>query len=376
MAEFRRATGLPTATNMIATDWRQLAHALSLQSVDIPLADPHFWTMAGSVRVAQTCRDWGLTWGSHSNNHFDVSLAMFTHVGAAAPGRVTAIDTHWIWQDGQRLTKEPLQIDGGQVAGAEEAGPGRRARHGRSREGAPALPAARPRRARRRDGDAVPDPRLEVRSEAAGARPLNTMKPDALLMSPPSCACGTALAQGAFPTHAVTMVVPFPPGGGTDTGARIVAQKLGAKWGQTVVVENKGGAAGSIGADMVAKAKPDGYTILMGNIGTQAINPSLYKKLPYDPATAFAPISLVAELPLAMMVNPAVPAKTREGIRRAGEAASRASSATAARAPAARRTSPPRCSRKRPAPSSCTCRTAAAARRSATCWPATCSSRS
>ena len=115
MAEFRRATGLPTATNMIATDWRQLTHALSLQSVDIPLADPHFWTMAGSVKVAQTCRDWGLTWGSHSNNHFDVSLAMFTHVGAAAPGRVTAIDTHWIWQDGQRLTKDPLQIVGGHV---------------------------------------------------------------------------------------------------------------------------------------------------------------------------------------------------------------------------------------------------------------------
>jgi glucarate dehydratase len=115
MAEFRRATGLPTATNMIATDWRQLSHALSLQSVDIPLADPHFWTMAGSVRVAQTCRDWGLTWGSHSNNHFDVSLAMFTHVGAAAPGKVTAIDTHWIWQDGQRLTKDPLQIIGGHV---------------------------------------------------------------------------------------------------------------------------------------------------------------------------------------------------------------------------------------------------------------------
>jgi glucarate dehydratase len=115
MAEFRRATGLPTATNMVATDWRQMVHALSLQSVDIPLADPHFWTMAGSVRVAQTCRDWGLTWGSHSNNHFDVSLAMFTQVAAAAPGRVTAIDTHWIWQDGQRLTKQPLQIVGGLI---------------------------------------------------------------------------------------------------------------------------------------------------------------------------------------------------------------------------------------------------------------------
>ena len=124
MAEFRRATGLPTATNMVATDWRQLQHALSLQSVDIPLADPHFWTMAGSVRVAQTCRDWGLTWGSHSNNHFDVSLAMFTHVGAAAPGKVTAIDTHWIWQDGQRLTKEPLQIVGGHVQVPKKPGLG------------------------------------------------------------------------------------------------------------------------------------------------------------------------------------------------------------------------------------------------------------
>ena len=124
MAEFRRATGLPTATNMIATDWRQMAHALALQSVDIPLADPHFWTMAGSVRVAQTCRDWGLTWGSHSNNHFDVSLAMFTHVGAAAPGKVTAIDTHWIWQDGQFLTKEPLQIEGGHVQVPKKPGLG------------------------------------------------------------------------------------------------------------------------------------------------------------------------------------------------------------------------------------------------------------
>ncbi|MEI7613912.1 MAG: glucarate dehydratase [Betaproteobacteria bacterium] len=115
MAEFRRATGLPTATNMIATDWRQLAHSIQLQSVDIPLADPHFWTLQGSVRVAQMCQMFGLTWGSHSNNHFDISLAMFTHVGAAAPGRVTAIDTHWIWQDGQRLTKEPLKIVGGLI---------------------------------------------------------------------------------------------------------------------------------------------------------------------------------------------------------------------------------------------------------------------
>ncbi|NOV27031.1 glucarate dehydratase [Cupriavidus necator] len=115
MAEFRTATGLPTATNMIATDWRQMGHAVRLQSVDIPLADPHFWTMQGSVRVAQMCAEWGLTWGSHSNNHFDISLAMFTHVAAAAPGRVTAIDTHWIWQDGEHLTRNPLKIEGGLV---------------------------------------------------------------------------------------------------------------------------------------------------------------------------------------------------------------------------------------------------------------------
>lgn len=115
MAEFRRATGLPTATNMVATDWPQLEDAIRLHAVDIPLADPHFWTMQGSVKVAQTCRQHGLTWGSHSNNHFDISLAMFTHVAAAAPGKVTAIDTHWIWQDGQRLTKEPLIIKDGRL---------------------------------------------------------------------------------------------------------------------------------------------------------------------------------------------------------------------------------------------------------------------
>ena len=124
MAEFRRATGMPTATNMVATDWRQMGHAILLQSVDIPLADPHFWTMQGSVRVAQMCRDWGLTWGSHSNNHFDISLAMFTQVAAAAPGSITAIDTHWIWQDGQRLTKEPLAIRGGMVKLPERPGLG------------------------------------------------------------------------------------------------------------------------------------------------------------------------------------------------------------------------------------------------------------
>jgi glucarate dehydratase len=109
---------------MIATDWRQLAHAIQLHSVDIPLADPHFWTMQGAVRVAQTCRDFGLTWGSHSNNHFDISLAMVTHAAAAAPGAITAIDTHWIWQDGQRLTKEPFKIVNGFIGVPQRPGLG------------------------------------------------------------------------------------------------------------------------------------------------------------------------------------------------------------------------------------------------------------
>ena len=124
MAEFRRATNMPTATNMVATDWRQLRHAIRLNAVDIPLADPHFWTMHGSVRVAQTCRDSGLTWGSHSNNHFDISLAMITQVAAAAPGAITAVDTHWIWQDGQHLTRNPLQIKDGTITVPDRPGLG------------------------------------------------------------------------------------------------------------------------------------------------------------------------------------------------------------------------------------------------------------
>ncbi len=125
MSEFRRRTGFPTATNMIATDWREVSHSLESQAVDIILADPHFWTMAGSVRVGQMCHDFGYTWGSHSNNHFDISLAMFTQVGAAVPGEYNALDTHWIWQEGlERLTKEPLQIVDGCIAVPKKPGLG------------------------------------------------------------------------------------------------------------------------------------------------------------------------------------------------------------------------------------------------------------
>lgn len=115
LAEFRKATNLPTATNMVDTDWRQMQHAVALNSVSIPLADPHFWTMEGSVRVAQLCHDFGLNWGIHSNNHFDISLAIVANTATAAPGDIYAIDTHWIWQDGQNLTKNPYQIKDGQL---------------------------------------------------------------------------------------------------------------------------------------------------------------------------------------------------------------------------------------------------------------------
>ena len=125
LAEFRRATGVPTATNMVATDWREMTSTLLLQSVSIPLADPHFWTMRGSVRVAQLCHDTGLTWGCHSNNHFDISLAMVAHCGAAAPGDYNAIDTHWIWQEGtERLTVNPPAISDGEVAVTDKPGLG------------------------------------------------------------------------------------------------------------------------------------------------------------------------------------------------------------------------------------------------------------
>lgn len=125
VSEFRRRTGFPTATNMIATDWREIGHSLESQAVDIILADPHFWTMEGSVRVAQMCHDFGYTWGSHSNNHFDISLAMMTHVGAAVPGFYNALDTHWIWQEGiERLTKDPLKIVDGAIEVPKKPGLG------------------------------------------------------------------------------------------------------------------------------------------------------------------------------------------------------------------------------------------------------------
>ena len=121
----------------------------------------------------------------------------------------------------------------------------------------------------------------------------------------------TTPTPDTYPNHAVTFIVPFSAGGGTDVAGRLIAAKLQQKWGQTVVVDNRAGSAGIVGVDAVAKARPDGYTLLVANVGTQSINPTLYnKKLPYDADTAFAPISLVAELPFALLVSSAFPART------------------------------------------------------------------
>jgi tripartite-type tricarboxylate transporter receptor subunit TctC len=114
----------------------------------------------------------------------------------------------------------------------------------------------------------------------------------------------------AWPAKAVTFVVPFAPGGGTDITARTVATKLQQLWGQPVVVENRGGAGGVIGTDVVAKARPDGYTLLIANVGITSINPALYPKLPYDADKAFAPISLVCELPFVLMASLKLPANS------------------------------------------------------------------
>ena len=123
------------------------------------------------------------------------------------------------------------------------------------------------------------------------------------------CVPGLALAQ-AYPSKPIRFVVPYPAGGPLDTVARLLAQKVSEGVGQPVVVDNKPGAGGNIGADIVAKSPADGYTILMGAVATHAINPTLYASIPYDPVRDFAPITQVASTPNVLVVNPAVPATT------------------------------------------------------------------
>jgi len=126
-------------------------------------------------------------------------------------------------------------------------------------------------------------------------------------------ACGamqSMLHAADYPVRPVRFVVPFPPGGNTDILARTLANALTDMWKQQLVIDNRGGAAGGIGTDLVAKSPPDGYTILLGTIGSISINPSIYKNLPYDPLRDLAPVTLMSSNPLVMMVHPSVPAKS------------------------------------------------------------------
>ena len=127
-------------------------------------------------------------------------------------------------------------------------------------------------------------------------------------------ACGGAGAQEQYPSKSVRMVVPFAAGGPTDTVARVVSAKMGDLLGQPFVTENRAGAGGNVGADVVARAAPDGYTLLMGTVSTHAINPGLYKKIPYDPVRDFAPVGQVGVTPILLAVHPSVPARDVQGL--------------------------------------------------------------
>ena len=120
----------------------------------------------------------------------------------------------------------------------------------------------------------------------------------------------TAVAAQAFPSKPIRIIAPFPPASVADVLARPIAQKMNETWGQPVIVDNRTGAAGSVGADVVAKAPPDGYTVLLGTIGTNAINAALYSKMPYDVRTDFAPVTLVARTYLLLVMHPSVPVRT------------------------------------------------------------------
>jgi len=140
-------------------------------------------------------------------------------------------------------------------------------------------------------------------------RKTTTLLSVALLVAPCAVAAAPARADD-YPSRKITLVVPYPPGGGVDAMARVMAQKLSDAFHQQVIVENRGGAGGTVGTRFVARAEPDGYTLLLGHTGTISINPSLYPKLDIDPRRDFAPIGLVASMPVALLANPSFPAKT------------------------------------------------------------------
>src|SRR5207253_6581637 len=123
--------------------------------------------------------------------------------------------------------------------------------------------------------------------------------------------CLAALAQAQpYPVKPIHLIVPFPPGGGNDTVARAIAQQAGPDLGQPLVIDNRPGAGGSVGAELAAKAPPDGYTLFLAGVGSHAVNPNLHRHLPYDAIRDFTPVTLIASAPSVLVVNPSVPAKT------------------------------------------------------------------
>jgi glucarate dehydratase len=286
-----------------------------------PAGRPALLDHAGSVRLAQLCDEWGLTWGSHSNNHFDVSLAMFTTAPPPAPGNITAIDTHWIWQEGrERLTKEPLRIVGGAVEVPQGPASGSRSTWtrcwrrtsctrrsgGTARDDAMAMqylvPGWKydPKKAEpgRRPGLTAAPSTAEKRRKTLPSVPRRTAATAMLaLVSPPAYAQG-----GAYPTQPVRVIVPFSAGT-SDTVARLVGTEMGKALGQPVVVDNRPGAGGNLGSEACARARPDGHTICLGTISSHAINPSIYPRIPYDNLRDFAPITQLASQPNALAVS-------------------------------------------------------------------------
>jgi tripartite-type tricarboxylate transporter receptor subunit TctC len=147
--------------------------------------------------------------------------------------------------------------------------------------------------------------------DRAGARPLREktmIRPFAIAALLACLMPGVALAQAGYPSKPIRLIIPFPPGGSTDILGRVLAQQLSDAWKQQVVPDNRGGAGGTIGAELAAKSPADGYTLMMGHIGTLAVNVSLYPKLAYDPLKDFQPVSLVAMVPNVLVVHPSVPA--------------------------------------------------------------------
>lgn len=150
---------------------------------------------------------------------------------------------------------------------------------------------------------------VSLRPDTKMDAPLRALQCAVLIAGSLLVNCVFAQSAALFPNKPVHWIVAFAAGGPVDVLSRAVAEKLAQRWGQPVIIDNRAGAGGTLGSELVSKAAPDGYTLMTGHVGTHAINATLYRKLAYDPVRDFTPISLIAYMPFALLVNPAVPAK-------------------------------------------------------------------